>query len=204
MLGTKKREFAAGTPGKPRRIEECAEWQEALKIKARLASELQRLVAENQACYTSAVDAATYEEKEQASRIEALASAYLDNAKPQVSVRSPTPAEQRRACEIANERHAKTIERLRVELAERLYRESGWEQLHIEARQRLTKAIIEAKTAFDAEAQLATEMHKAGALLSPMFGGRLWLNVSACGALPGALRTMNLRAFRLCNSNLLK
>jgi hypothetical protein len=189
--------------GARRRLEDFPEWAEALETQRRLATELAQIVANYQH-----VDIMIHQQTPQESRISQLRSLLLDKvgARPAKPVQpseeeGPALAEKRAACEQAIAQQERKVNDLRLSLATEIYRD--WEDEHFAARQRIARAIIEAAEAIRDEQTLAEKMAAAGAISSPCFGSRLWVNCSNSPTIPSVFRPMNIRAFIECNRNLL-
>ena len=201
-LYTKKNE----TPNTRRTLADCPQWAPAEETLRRLDSEHEQIVEEGRRFDATA----SHQPSEQESRIGKLTHALLEK----VGATKPAPAatsegdghdlaERRAACEAAIERHQRTMAQLRRKLEGELYRE-GWENEHFAARQRIAKAVVALKEAWDDERKLAIEMCQAGALQDVRYGGRLLVNFSAAAKLPNVIQTMSLPAFIESNRNLLK
>ena len=140
----------------------------------------------------------------QESRIKKLAAGLMADATGQPEPPEPAEvaiAECRVAVTRAIEQQQVQIEGLRLDLAGQLYR--VWEQEHREARAEIARRIVAHEEAIDTEQNLAETMFPHGALTSPRFGKRLWVNVSICCRLPEVFRGLNLKEFARNNRNLL-
>ena len=196
----------ATTPNTRRQLADFPQWAEAEETLRRLRLEEQVIVAQ----YRKA-DGALHEQTQQESRIGKLANTILAKvgATRPAEVTSEAElvgaelAEKRLACENALEAHQREMQQLRIRLSARVYSEGGWEQEHLAVRQRIAKAVIELATAVQDEGRLAEKMATAGAITSARWGGRLWVNTSACPLVPAVFRALNVGEFRRYNENLL-
>jgi len=177
-----------------RRLADHPTWQAGLQKQARLR-EAFRVADEQRRAHEG-----TLPDSDQQVRIANATAALLSDA-PAAAV-ATFNIEEYHAAKAACEQYNGELERLRTVLADQIWREA-WEPDHFALLREEARAVVILKKAGDASTAFAEQARQAGVLPGFAFVYRHRLNASACGALPKAVATMNLRHFIESNKNLL-
>lgn len=161
-------------------------WKEAVAIEQRLQSQLRTFTEQNNNSEAASVVAQPPVLSELQRQIEAWAAGDDDSFKPSIAPLTVGPAELKRACETSLSAHQHRTYLLRYEVQAEL--SPAWEKLRRVARQRLARAILETKAAFDEEMRIANAEQTADIADGNLYLYRATLNWSSCARLQAALR----------------